>query len=198
MKFKRLVLILLAVAMLSVFAACSGEEPADTPNYEGLNIVKMEGGYYLVEGQHYTGETLVIPFSAEDGMPITEIGSFAFINLTQLKKVTIGGNIEEIGASAFSGCTGLTEMDIPGGVERIATEAFENCTALKSVKMTSSLFGMGSDVFAGCTALTDITYSGKTEDWTAAQKYWSKRWLGVEQPVTVHCADGEILLNAAE
>lgn len=199
-KWFALLILILTVALLA--SACkknpdSGETPDQPAVPEGLNFAPVEEGsiFYLVEGPHYEGEELVIPTVTPDGNLITQIGSFGFVNHTNLKKVTIPPTIEVINGSAFEGCTGLTEIEIPSSVEGIAMYAFENCTGLKKVTLSKALFSIGSEVFKGCTALTDIFYDGTQEDWNSGLKHWKSTWLEADHPVTVHCTDGNIVLD---
>lgn len=200
-KWIPLLVVLLAAALL--MPACvkknNGSETPDQPVIpEGLNFAPVEEGsfFYLVEGQHYAGEELVIPSVTREREPVTQIGSFGFWHLSGLKKVTIPSTIEVINASAFEGCTALTEIEIPSSVERIATEAFEGCTALMKVTFHGAVFSVASEVFKGCTALTDIYFDGTKEDWNGGLTYWSPKWLEADHPVTVHCTDGDIVIEA--
>ena len=203
MNLKRSILCLLALALvaLPLFSSCA-KTPAnnDTPPDggvipEGIRFAEVDDGTILVEGQHYAGEEIVIPSVTPEGKIVTQIGAYAFVHLTQLKKVTIPATIRKIDGAAFEGCTGLTEIELPYGLEYIATEAFYGCTALKSVILYSSVFSVGKDVFTGCTALTEMTYKGTVEQWNIGLKYWSPDWIESDHVLTVHCNDGDVIVN---
>lgn len=59
-----------------------------------------------------TSGELVIPETI-DGLPVTEIGDWAFYGCRKLKGVTIPASVTRIGDSAFKGCGGLRSMTIP-------------------------------------------------------------------------------------
>ncbi|MBE6529934.1 MAG: leucine-rich repeat domain-containing protein [Ruminococcaceae bacterium] len=202
MKLKCLVLFVLVAAML--FAVSCGKKQGETSDDsgkesivipEGLNFAPIEGSdfYVLVEGQHYEGEELVIPSVNADGKMVTQIGTFGFYKLTNLKKVTIPSTVEIINASAFEGCTSLTDIVFPNSVERIFLSAFEGCTALTSVTIPNSVFSIGSDAFKGCTALAEITYQGTVEQWQAFERFRSSTWIDENKSITVHCTDGDLV-----
>lgn len=196
-KWFALFILILTVALLA--SACkknpdSGETPDQSAVSEGLNFAPVEEGsiFYLVEGQHYAGEELVIPSQSPDGNMVTQIGSFGFWKLTGLKKVTLPSTIETINASAFEGCTALSEIVIPPSVERISLSAFEGCTSLSSVTLPNSVWRLGSDAFKGCTALSEITFRGTLEQWNDLLNFpGNSNWIEPDKTLTVHCTDGD-------
>ncbi len=206
MKFKSVILFVLIAATL--FALSCGKKPTGTDSQtptdetivipEGVTFAPVEQGslYYLVQGQKYAGEELVIPSRTADGYTVTQIGSFGFWKLTNLKKVTIPYPIEKINASAFEGCTALTEIDLPSSVERIGPSAFEGCTALTSVKIPYSVYLIASDAFKGCTALSEIAFNGTMSGWNDILKpQGDSSWIEPDKTITIHCTDGDIVIN---
>ena len=98
--------------------------PASSFKYE----VKEEHGEKFVVITKFIGsETEVVIPDEIDGLPVTEIGEWAFFC-----------------------CTGLTSITLPKGLETIGEMAFRNCTSLKSVTLPEGLKLIGEDVFAGC------------------------------------------------
>ncbi len=73
-------------------------------------------------------EDAVIHVILEDG--ITEIGSFAFYDCTNLTDIVIPESVTAIGTAAFKGCSSLKDVVIPDSVTDLAEDAFEGCTAL--------------------------------------------------------------------
>lgn len=94
--------------------------------------------YYLVENGNaaicgYTGERgstiegieLEIPsVVGEENIPVTAIGSYAFMDSEGISKITIPSSVKEIGVSAFNTCMGLYDVIIPDSVETIHGTAF--------------------------------------------------------------------------
>lgn len=117
------------------------------------------------------------------GEGITEIGSDAFRELPNLKKVQFPDSLESIGWYAFYKCTSLgnitlpenlvdlewacfescdsiTEIRIPDSVSYI--EGFRNCKGLTSIyigDMRNRNYMFSSGMFQGCTSLTKIEVS---------------------------------------
>lgn len=71
-----------------------------------------DGTYYIVTGiGTWRNSTLVIP-STYEGLPVREIGNYAFQNCTFLEKVTIPASITRLGYGAALGCTGITKITL--------------------------------------------------------------------------------------
>ena len=66
---------------------------------------------------------------------ITELGSSAFQNRSNLKSVVIPDSVTKIGGAAFSGCSNLESVLIPDSVTEIGWNAFSGCSNLKSVEL---------------------------------------------------------------
>ncbi len=203
MKLKHVILFVLIAATLFAFSCAKkpAETEPETPDEgtviipEGLTFAPVVQGsiFYLVQGQEYAGEELVIPAQSGDGHTVTEVGTLGFYNRTNLKKVTLPSTIEKINAQAFSGCTSLTEIILPHSLEMILTWAFENCTSLATITIPNSVYAIASDAFEGCTSLSEITYQGTIEGWNSnILNSGNIRW---ERQVTIHCSDGDIVLG---
>ncbi len=109
-----------------------------------------------------------IPSSC-NGMPVTEIDSYAFSGCSNLAEVAIPNSITEIGLNAFSGCSSLTKIVIPSSVTRISSKAFLDCSNLTDINIPSSVTFIGSDVFRGCSNLSyniseDVKYLGNDDN----------------------------------
>lgn len=97
----------------------------------------------------------VIP-SEINGMPVTNISAYAFVDRTNLKSVTIPESVTVIGWNAFENCTSLTSVTIPDGVISIEPHAFKGCTSLASVNLGKNTMLIGDSAFSGCTSLASI------------------------------------------
>ncbi len=64
---------------------------------------------------------------------VTEIGSYAFYDNTNLISVKIPEGVTEISESAFSGCQSLTSVEFPDSVRTIQERAFFGCEKLGEV-----------------------------------------------------------------
>ncbi len=92
-----------------------------------------------------------------NGLPVTEIGEFAFINNETLSSVTFGTNVVEIGFASFQACISLSSITIPSGVTNLGSYAFYGCRGLSGVTMPDSVKSIGIYAFAGCIGLSSFT-----------------------------------------
>ena len=97
-------------------------------------------------------ETFKIP----EGVNV--IGSRAFRNCTNLKKVTIPESVGIISEEAFEE-SGLTEITIPEGVTEIGKWAFCKVRSLTKVTIPKGVSVIKTLTFFGCTGLTEVTIS---------------------------------------
>ena len=83
-----------------------------------------------------------------DGVPVTEIGIYAF-QMSSIKSVTIPDTVKEIGHWAFANCEGLTSVTIPDSVEKVGIRAFEGCKSLKTIEFPDHIVEWNAKVFEG-------------------------------------------------
>ncbi len=106
----------------------------------------------------------------------TELPDEAFLNCSNLTKVTLPDGLTSIGSNAFSGCKALTQFTIPDGVTSIGSMAFMGCTSLTSIIVPESVTSIGMLAFACVgynwdedtyeTKLESIYYKGTEEQWS--------------------------------
>jgi len=136
-------------------------------------------GTIVITGYTGPGGSVVIPDTLE-GLPVTDIGDFAFETSSVLTGITIGnnltnigtgafssltnlaaahipGNVHHIGIGAFIGCSSLTDLTLGGGIEHIDDYAFSDCSSLTSVTIPDSVILLGWGSFQNCTSLTDVS-----------------------------------------
>ena len=101
----------------------------------------------------------IIPYVTEiiicDG--ITNIGDFAMLGDTALKKISIPESVTSIGDYAFSECKSLANITIPESVTSIGDYAFSECTSLANITIPESVTSIGDYAFVSCTSLANIT-----------------------------------------
>ena len=125
---------------------CSGEMPSYYGDAAPWSIYKSY-------------ENLVIKGDVEN------IGAYAFVDFTNLKKVTIDASVKTIGYQAFYGCTALTTVNLPDSLKSIYNQVFEGCSSLKKITIPENVIYIGNSVFRGCPLKTlTIPFAGSGSD----------------------------------
>ena len=87
---------------------------------------------------------ITIP-SSFSGIPVKEIGPWAFSYCSKITSVTIPYGVIVISKGAFGGCTGLQSVTIPDSVTRIGGLAFSGCTRLTTLTIPESVISLGTN-----------------------------------------------------
>ncbi|MDD6642794.1 MAG: leucine-rich repeat protein, partial [Firmicutes bacterium] len=88
---------------------------------------------------------------------LTNIGSLAFENCTQLTSISISSTVTKIEENAFWNCTALPAVVLPESLESIGTQAFSLCSHLTEITIPASVNEIGDWAFAPCASLIRIT-----------------------------------------
>lgn len=90
----------------------------------------------------FRGNTIIENFDEfEKFIGLSDVGSFAFADCSNLKSINIPKHINFIQEYAFANCTSLSELTIPNNINRIGRFAFNNCTSL-SIDLTDKLLNI--------------------------------------------------------
>lgn len=90
------------------------------------------------------------------GGNVTSVGAYLFYQCTNLTVAVLGSSVTEIGKQAFCDCSSLSEVNIPYGVTSIGEYAFSGCKALTEIVLPDSVTSIGNGAFSSCSALTEI------------------------------------------
>ena len=156
-----------------------------------LCFTKIEGKqeYKVVGTLNNTSDKIEIP-ATHLGVPVTQIGKWAFYGNTTITQVVMGENIKKIDGGAFFSCSNLTSVKLNQGLQEIGIEAFYNCSKLQRPVIPSSLEICGENAFAttNCSIYVDLNSkpSNWAEEWcgTNNKVYWKGEWEYInETPV---------------
>lgn len=136
--------------------------PYDSMLFLGCNIGTLKFSEGITTIPAYMFASAGFAENAEVTIPasVTEIGSYAFDNVVNLKKVAIaeGSKLTTIGESAFEG-TAIESIIIPENVTKIGDGAFDECANLSTVDIKSikNITVDGYGVFVGC-SISTVTF----------------------------------------
>lgn len=106
---------------------------------------------------------------------ITEIGDYAFYQITHFTSIEIPSSVISIGNFAFFNCAYLENVTIPTSVKSIGSNAFAHCS-LGSIIIPISVTTLGEDAFNN----SHITIYVEA---TSKPKNWSDNWNKSNCPV---------------
>jgi hypothetical protein len=116
----------------------------------------INNGTITITGYTGSGGAVIIP-STINGLPVANIGDYAFAGCSSLTNIVIPNSVTNIDVYAFKDCNRLKSVTIPDSVTHIGNFAFKSCTSLTSATIPSSVASIGASAFANCIRLTSIT-----------------------------------------
>ncbi len=167
-------------------AECSKCGEKSTVTDEGSAIAVTEGLEYALNSDE-SSYTLIGRGSSEDsriiipetynGLPVTNIGQYAFAEIFGITSVYIPESVTAISDYAFYNCHNLSYLEIGKGVKEIGTDAFLGCYTLLEVINTSEWF----------TLVKGETKNGYVANYALTLSNWNVDFRNV-----VFCDDGYI------
>ena len=134
---------------------------ATNPTVEYYDATTGELVNLRIGGGKYKGNTEINWTKIPNEEKITEIGSGAFTNCTNLALTSLPEKITSIQGSTFNGCTNLKIEKIPEGVTLIEAYAFKGCTSLTRIEIPNAgNITYGHQPFEKCTGLQEIVLGG--------------------------------------
>ncbi len=102
---------------------------------------------------------------------VSNIGSYAFANMSWVESVSLPDTITTIGDYAFYDCYKLQGIDLPEELMHIGKYAFYWCASLSELELPDRLVSIGGHVFDGCEGITSIALGAKVANISA--DFWS-------------------------
>ncbi len=127
------------------------------------NAVKEEAGLkyelnadktgYTVTGYQGFSNTVNVP-AAYKGLPVTAIESWALLNNTTAKYITLPESITSIGVFSFSNCA-IKSLSLPSNLTYIGESAFEDSN-IETIVIPENVEYIGKNVFRNCHFLQKV------------------------------------------
>lgn len=109
--------------------------------------VSADGKYATVT--NYDGVASRVSITKEyQGVPVTNIGDYAFIGNRNIKEIILPDTIVRIKEGAFSNSS-LTYITLPDSVKTIETYAFMDCYNLREFEISKNVETIGAGAFVG-------------------------------------------------
>ena len=140
----------------------------DPNEREVLVFSKLSDGTYgvMAGGMAKYEVVITIPASYND-IPVTQILSNGFKDLTALQEIKMPNSIKVIGKNAFQDCINLNNIILPNELKEINEYAFNGCISLKSnviIPETTKLIGKYAFYNTGITSVTLVDNIGWTTE----------------------------------
>lgn len=149
---------LLFVAILIPLAIMCIMHRSEGKSSTGLELtLNTDQASYTVSGIGTCADTDIVIPDTYDGLPVTDIGSGAFLFCESLSSITIPDCVTTIGDMAFYSCDSLANITIPDSVTSIGEDAFGCCTNLTSASVGKNVISIGEGAFSSCYSLEEIT-----------------------------------------
>ena len=92
---------------------------------------------------------------------ITTIGSWSFVQCTNISELSLPTTLKTIGAHAFYDNQALTTVELPDGLTSIGANAFAFCRNLKEIDIPASVKTLEINAFSLCNSLEKVTVGGE-------------------------------------
>lgn len=156
---KSLALVLTFIMLLAIVPFSAFSASAET--LDGLTYTITDGEVTITDCDASL-TSIVIPDEIE-GLPVTSIGDYAFMNCSKFTSVKIPDTVTSIGSFGFAYCSNLTSITLPKSLTTMGGNTFCS-TNLSSIKIPESLSRVGSASFENCKNLKAV-YITDLEAW---------------------------------
>lgn len=162
------------------------EQPEDLLTDGTFNYELVDGTYTITK----CVATIVTKVPAvQNGIPITAIGDYAFLNCTGISELTIPDSVRSIGEGAFADCRSMESIKLPKNIDYFGPAVFSGCGALESVTIPDTITEIPDYTFFKCYKLTDVKLPEKTTKIGAYSFYQCSSLAELKLPASLTTID---------
>ena len=149
--------------ILAIITAYNGHSSViNFPAYiDGFKVIQI-GSYNHGSGLNISDDMLNSIFEVDIPGSIENIGSSAFSNCKNLKRVKLHNGLKRIGFGCFRCCESLEQLDIPDTVEVIERSALYQ-TGIKEIKFPREMKTISDSIFQMCRSLKKVIFPENVE-----------------------------------
>lgn len=152
-----------------------GENP--TVIQGGLKYRKVLNDHAMLVGFAGSSFADVTVADTIGGLPVTEIGNYAFSADTTIENIDLGANVTKIGYESFKNATSLESVTGFANIEYISYAAFEGCSSLVGdISFSSNLTNISALAFEG-TKITTVIFADTGNPYVADGAFRGARKL---------------------
>lgn len=151
---------------------------------------EIKDGYAVITDFKGKETEIIVP-SRLEGVPVTQIGQYAFEASWNVTSITIPDTVTLIGEQAFLDCESLEYINIPQGVTELQRATFAGCLSLTEMTIPASVTKTDEELFIAC-PLENLYVEN------AELPYASWGLEELEFPCTIHAPEGAKILEWAE
>lgn len=151
---------------------------------------EIKDGYAVITDFKGKETEIIVP-SRLEGVPVTQIGQYAFEASWNVVSVEIPETVDFIGEQAFLDCESLTSINIPDGVTALQRATFAGCLSLTELTIPASVTKTDEELFTAC-PLENLYVENPDLPYAS----WGLEEL--EFPCTIHAPEGAKILEWAE
>ena len=141
------------------------EREREIVSEEDFEYEVMDGGAVVTK---YLGESESVDIpELLGGVPVKEVGFYAFEAKHNVTSVTIPETVTLIGEGAFMDCNSLQSVNIPEAVKGIDRGAFVGCASLTDITIPSAVTYIQEEAFTGCMSLQTLTINNPDLEYQA-------------------------------
>lgn len=146
-------LFLLILGSFMFRAAAAGSQVRDS-------VLLIESSVMKIPEYAFADRKDIVEVLFPENISLTEIGDYAFLGCTNLRRIKLPSTVTILGEGAFRECSALEYMELPDAIRKLPRYLFAACKSLGCVKLPPRLQDIAAHAFVYCENLAEIDIPG--------------------------------------